>query len=115
MNKTLRFASTPLGLSIMLFLSAVAVRSQTFDDATPLDALRAAAKIGNAAAEDALARRLIDGKARSPEAARILQDAQRDVQDAYTHYIAEPIQGSATFSVEEIKDLSGLDRKSTRL
>jgi hypothetical protein len=114
MNKTLRFASAPLGLCIMLFLSVLAVRSQTFDDTTPLDALRAAAKSGNAAAENELVRRLIKGKARLPEAARILQDAERDINDAFTHFIAEPIQGSATLSVNDIKDLSGIVHRLKR-
>lgn len=60
-----------------------ALPERTFDSKTPLEAVREAAKSNDPAAQVELARRLLSGEARSPEATRVLETQEREVRVLY--------------------------------
>jgi TPR repeat protein len=61
------------------------VQSQTIPTDEPLEQLLASAKDGNASAQQELARRLLAGKARTPQAERVLKDAEADLNQLWNY------------------------------
>ncbi len=68
-------------LGIFVSLCMTAWSAEVLNDQTPLQTVREAAKGHNSAAQAQLAARLLNGKARSPQASRLLQDAENEIRE----------------------------------